>query len=131
MIKKKINEENKKFYIWVIFIVTTIIFISLIFIRDSFGISYFSYHVFLHAGIIVFCFGALINSLKLNERASGYFIFGFVSWIILEAVHILSHVFEEYALGMETNLLVLFGTIIIIFLLLKGFCEAVGGKKSG
>ncbi len=89
-----------------------------------FGLKHFHWHLFLHIGLVIFSFLILIYSLKLNEKASKYIIFGSIIWIITNSVLFLGHVFEEYY-WLGTNLFTFLGMVVGSLLLMFGFKEAV------
>ena len=109
---------------WVFFWVLLLLMLVINFIGGYFGLTHLNWHLFLHTGIIIFSFLVLIYSLKLNERAMEYVIFGSVMWIVINSILFLSHIFEEY-IWLETNIFIFFGMIVGIFLLMFGFKEAV------
>jgi len=94
------------------------------FVHEFFNVSYFSFGLFLHIGIIIFSFLILLFSLNLNEKAAKYIIFGSILWIIVNSLLIFSRVFEEYS-WLQTNLIIFLSMITGIFLIMFGFKEAV------
>ena len=91
-----------------------------------FGLTHFYWHLFLHAGIIIFSFLVLISSLKLNKKVMKYIIFGSIMWIIVNCILFFGHIFEEYY-WLETNLFTFLGMIVGGLLLVFGFKEVVNG----
>ncbi len=113
-------------WIWVIFLGILAITLVSNFVHEGLGISYVSWHLFLHAGIIIFSFFALIFSLRLNEKSRNFISIGLLLWIILNSFLFLSYLFPEYNF-LQTNLFVFFGIVVGIFMIMKGFKEAVNG----
>ena len=126
MVKKKINykKQNSKSYIWIIFWGIFFIFLVINFIGPAFGLKNLYWHLFLHMFIIIFSFLILTYSLKLNEKAMQYIIFGCSIWIIIESILFLSHIFEEY-IWLQSNLIIWLSSIVGILIIMKGFKEAV------
>jgi len=121
MVKKQ-NKEYGKFLIFFFgFFVIALIFN---FIYTYFNISYAFWHLFLHAMVVIFSMGALLLSLKLNEKAMKYIVFGVLIIIIAESVYFLSHIFEEYYF-LETTFIPWVGEIVGIFLVMFGLKEGV------
>ena len=119
--KKKISGR-----FWVFFWILLLIMIIMNFIgKGIFGLTHFWWHLFLHTGIIIFSFGILIYSLKLNEIARKYIVIGSVILIIVESIFFMSHIFEEYN-WLQTNAILIISEIISFFVLMKGF---KGGEK--
>jgi len=113
-------------WMWIIFWgILTIILISN-FVHEGIGLSYVAWHLFLHAGIIIFSFFALIFSLRLNEKARNFVLLGLLLCIILNSFLFLSYLFIEYNF-LQTNIFVFFGIVAGIFMIMKGFKEAVNG----
>lgn len=109
---------------WAFFWTLLMLMLILNFIGGYFGLTHLYWRLFLHTGIIIFSFLVLTYSLKLNERAMKYVIFGSVMWIVINCILFLSHIFEEY-IWLETNMFIFLGMIVGIFLLMFGFKEAV------
>lgn len=108
----------------VIFWLVFLAFLAFNFSREFIGVSYIEWHLFLHAGIVFFCFAILLFSLKLNPSASKYIFMGSFLWIIIESVLFLSHIFVAY-FWIESNIIVWFISIVGIFMFIEGFKEAV------
>ena len=87
-----------------------------------FGLTHFRWRLFLHLGIIVLCFGILLLSLKLNEKAMKYIVFGAMLWIIAESIFFMSHIFEEYYF-LENNYILLSLVWIAVLMIMNGFRE--------
>jgi len=119
MMKKK-NGFGFRFF----FVCLLLLMLAFNFTGRWVGVSHLHWHFFLHIGIVVFSFLILIYSLKLNEMAMRYIIFGSVIWIIVNCVLFLSHVFVEYA-WIEANLFTFFGMVIGGLVMMKGFREAI------
>ena len=123
MVKKnRKNNWKHGMFFWIFLILMLIINFTGI----SFGITNTRWHLFLHIGIIIFSFLVLIYSLKLNERAAAYIIYGSVLWIIVNCILFLARVFVDY-IWLETNLFLFLGMVIGSFLIMMGFKEAVNG----
>ena len=118
--REKIGGVGTGIFFWALLIVMFIIN----FTHNSFGLSYFNWHFFLHSGIIVFSFLIVIYSLKLNKKARKYIISGSVLLILNSSILLLGHIFEGY-FWVGSNLLTLFGTVLGAFIIMKGFKEAV------
>lgn len=123
MSKKKNNWKGGMFF-WTFLILMLVIN----FTGGYFGLKNFHWHLFLHIGIVIFSFLLLIYSLKLNERAMKYIIFGSVLWILTNSVLFLGHVFEEYY-WLETNLFTFLGMVVGCFLIMFGFKEGARNKN--
>lgn len=118
MVKKK--EWKVGAFFWVFLILMLVIN----FTGAYFGLKNSHWHYFLHAGIVAFSFLIIVYSLKLNEKAMNYIIFGSVLWIVVNSVLFLSHVFIEYS-WMRTNLFTFLGMVFGGLIIMKGFGEAV------
>jgi len=122
---KKNKRQIFKLNPWVFFWIFFLLMLSLNFIGKSiFGITHLWWHLSLHVGIIIFSFFMLIYSLKLNEKARKFVVLGCMLWVLVESVLFLSHIFEEYY-WLETNIILWAFGILGIFLLMKGFKEAI------
>ena len=119
MVKKK-NSFKSRIY----FMSFLLLMLIINFIGKSLGITHYYWRLFLHIGIVIFSFLALIYSLKLNEKAMKYIIIGSVIWIIINCLLFLGQVFKNYY-WLETNLFTFLGMIIGCLLLMFGFKEAV------
>ena len=117
--KKKIEA-----WMWVVFLGILAIISVTNFVHDGIGVSDIAWHLFLHGGIIIFSFLALIFSLKLNEKARNFVSLGLLLWITLNFFLFLSYFFPEYNF-LQTNLFIFLGIIIGLFMIMKGFKEAV------
>jgi len=109
---------------WVFFSSLFVVMIFISFTKESFGLSYFWWHLILHIGVIFFNFLILIYSLRLPEQSMRIVFFASVLWILIESVYFLSHIFEEYAF-LETNFIGFIFELIIVFAIMSGFKEAV------
>jgi len=118
----KNKKSNGKFKVFFIIFLLSMLVIN--FTGSYFGLTHLYWHLFLHIGIIIFSFLVLISSLKLNEKAMKYVIYGCLFWIIVNSILFLGHIFEEYY-WLETNLFTFLGMIIGSLLLMFGFKEAV------
>jgi len=119
--KRKIFKLNPWIFFWIFLLLMFILnFIG----KVIFGITHLWWHLFLHMGIIIFSFFMLIYSIKLNEKARKFVIIGCMLWILVESVLFLSHIFEEYY-WLETNIILWAFGILGIFMLMKGFKEAI------
>ncbi len=118
--------KKSEWKIGVFFWIFLVIMLVVNFTGSYFGLTHFYWHLFLHIGIIVFSFLVLIYSLKLNEKAIRYVIFGSLLWIITNSVLILSHIFEEY-FWLEQNIFIFLGMVIGSLMIMTGFKEAVNG----
>ena len=118
--KKQIRRKKP----WIFLLSLIILMLVFNFVHEFFGLSYFMWRVFLHAGTAAFIFLIVLYALKLNQKAIRYIWIGGVLWILLQLLLLLSHVFEEYVF-FQTNLLVFLGVIAGIFLIMQGFKEAV------
>ena len=118
--------KNKKsgWKIWMFLVALLIIMLAINFTGSYFGLTHLNWHLFLHIGIIIFSFFILVNSLKLNEKATRYIFIGSMIWIITNCILFLGHVFEEYY-WLETNVFTFSGMIVGCFVLMKGFKEGV------
>lgn len=95
------------------------------FLTDFFGISYMTWHLMLHFGIIFFSFLVLFYSLEFSSKSSRWVMTGSLIWIIIESGLFLSHVFG-YSF-FENSLLVFMGSIVGLLMMLKGLGGAVDG----
>ncbi len=120
MVKKQ-NEVYGRFLIFFFgFFVIALIFN---FVYNYLNISYAFWHLFVHSMIVIFSMGALLLSLKLNEKAMKYVVFGLSIIIIIESIYFLSHIFEEYYF-LEITFIPCAFLIAGIFLVMFGFKEA-------
>ena len=120
MVKKKKSTLN----IWMFFWTFLILMLVLNFVGHEFGITNSYWHFFLHIGIVIFSFLILIYSLKLNDKAMKFIIFGSILLIITNCVLFMARVFIEY-IWLETNLFTFLGMVIGVFFVMIGFKEAV------
>jgi len=112
---------------FIIFFISFLLLMLVInFTGSYFGITHLYWHLFLHIGIIALSFLILIYSLKLNEKAMKYIIFGSMLWILTNCILFLSHIFEEY-MFLQTNLFTFLGVVFGALFIMKGFREAVNG----
>ena len=124
---KKTNDKRKsnKLNLWVFLWMFALLMLSFNFIgKELFGITHLWWHLFLHMGIIIFSFFVIVYSLRLNGKARKFVILGSMLWILVESVLFLSHIFEEYY-WLETNIILWAFGILGIFMLMKGFKEAI------
>lgn len=121
MVKK--NRKNN-WKLWVFFWTLLMLMLTINFTGISFGVTNTQWHLFLHMGLIIFSFLILIYSLKLNDKAIIYIIFGSLLWIIVNCILFLARVFVDY-IWLETNLFTFLGMVAGGFLIMVGFKEAV------
>lgn len=119
-------DEKSGWKFWLFFWSFLVLMLVLNFTKEYFGLKHVYWHLFLHLGIIIFSFLIILYSLKLNEKAANYLIFGSLFWILTNSVLFLSYIFEEYH-WLITNLFTFFGMVVGTFLLMFGFKEAVNG----
>lgn len=118
--KKKISGMFEIFLWGLLLLMLVINFVG----NELFELSHFAWHLFLHIGIIMFSFGILIYSLRLNELARRYLISGGVVLIIVNFLLFFSHIFKEY-IWLESNLFMFLGIIIGVCTIMFGLKEAV------
>ena len=92
MVKK--NRKNN-WKLWVFFWTLLMLMLTINFTGISFGVTNTQWHLFLHMGLIIFSFLILIYSLKLNDKAIIYIIFGSLLWIIVNCILFLARVFVD------------------------------------
>lgn len=122
---KKNKKKSNKLNLWISLWMFALLMLGFNLVGKSFfGITHLWWHLFLHIGIIILSFFVLIYSLRLNGKARKFVILGSMLWILVESVLFLSHIFEEYY-WLETNIILWAFGILGIFMLMKGFKEAI------
>jgi len=118
--------KKRKDIFRIIFLCFILLILVINFTGSFFGLTHFYWHSFLHIGIIFFSFLIFIYSLKLNEKAMKYVIFGSIMLIITNCVLFLNHIFEQYC-WLGESIFTFFGMILGFLLIMYGFKEAVNG----